>query len=69
MPMTFTTCVCSSSSSSGHDIGSGSNHPEALQRLIEMELRSNSKQINPFGSAGHSQGMHGHELDMGFRYR
>ncbi|XVF73127.1 hypothetical protein PTKIN_Ptkin12aG0176900 [Pterospermum kingtungense] len=53
----------------GHDIGSGSHHPEALQRLIEMELRSNSKQINPFGAAGHSQGMHGHELDMGFRYR
>ncbi|XWS76971.1 hypothetical protein CRYUN_Cryun01aG0224100 [Craigia yunnanensis] len=53
----------------GHDVGSGSHHPEALQRLIEMELRSNSKQINPFGSAGHSQGMHGNELDMGFRYR
>ncbi|XP_022770492.1 uncharacterized protein LOC111313893 [Durio zibethinus] len=53
----------------GHDVGSGSPHPEALQRLIEMELRSNSKQIYPFGAAGHSQGMHGHELDMGFRYR
>ncbi|WRX07622.1 hypothetical protein QQP08_000109 [Theobroma cacao] len=53
----------------GHDVGSGSHHPEALQRLIEMELRSNSKQIHPFGAAGHSQGMYGHELDMGFRYR
>ncbi|XWS32135.1 hypothetical protein CRYUN_Cryun23aG0135100 [Craigia yunnanensis] len=55
---------------SGQDVGSGSHHhSEALQRLIEMELRSNSKQINPFGAAGHSQGMHGHELDMGFPYR
>ncbi|XVF22491.1 hypothetical protein REPUB_Repub12eG0177200 [Reevesia pubescens] len=54
----------------GHDVGSGSHHPEALQRLIEMELRSNSsKQISPFGAAGHNQGMHGNELDMGFRYR
>ncbi|XVF33265.1 hypothetical protein REPUB_Repub17cG0154100 [Reevesia pubescens] len=53
----------------GHDVGSGSHHPEALQRLIEMELRSNPKQISPFGAAGHSQGMYGHELDMGFQYR
>ncbi|OMP00341.1 hypothetical protein COLO4_12765 [Corchorus olitorius] len=53
----------------GHDVGSGSHHPEALQRLIEMELRSNSKQMHPFSSPGHSQGMYGHELDMGFRYR
>ncbi|XWS46143.1 hypothetical protein CRYUN_Cryun14cG0038400 [Craigia yunnanensis] len=53
----------------GHDVGSGSHHPEALQRLIEMELRSNPKQISPSGAAGHSQGMYGHELDMGFPYR
>lgn len=46
----------------------GGNHPEAFQRLMEMELRAKSKQIHPFG-VGHSQGMHGHELDMGFRYR
>ncbi|XP_062090396.1 uncharacterized protein LOC133796763 isoform X2 [Humulus lupulus] len=60
------------------DIGSGSNHPEAFQRLIEMELRSNSKQIHPFatggggpgpGPGGHSHGMYGHELDMGFGFR
>lgn len=44
------------------------NPPEAFQRLIEMELRANSKQIHPF-VAGHSQGMHGPEVDMGFRYR
>ncbi|KAK8718315.1 hypothetical protein V6N13_045552 [Hibiscus sabdariffa] len=59
----------------GHDAGSGSRHPEALQRLIEMQLRSNSKQTSPFGEAGNSQGMydqgHGHnpELGMGFGYR
>ncbi|XVE73811.1 hypothetical protein DITRI_Ditri11bG0148600 [Diplodiscus trichospermus] len=53
----------------GHNVGSGSHHPEALQRLIEMELRSNSKQINSISAAGHGQGMHGNELDMGFRYR
>ncbi|XP_039062648.1 uncharacterized protein LOC120207196 [Hibiscus syriacus] len=60
---------------SGHDGGSGSHHPETLQRLIEMQLRSNSKQMSPFGASGNSQGMydHGHshnpELDMGFGYR
>ncbi|GMI99010.1 Conserved Binding of eIF4E 1 [Hibiscus trionum] len=59
----------------GHDAGSGSRHPEALQKLIEMQLRSNSKHTSPFGAAGNSQGMydhdHGHnpELDMGFGYR
>ncbi|PPS15580.1 hypothetical protein GOBAR_AA04974 [Gossypium barbadense] len=40
----------------GNDVGSGSHHPEALQRLIEMELRSKSKQMGPFGAPGHSQG-------------
>ncbi|KAE8721457.1 Ribosomal L5P family protein [Hibiscus syriacus] len=54
----------------GHD-GSGSHHPEPLQRLIEMELRSKSKQIDPFCASGYSQGqgMYAHELDMGFQYR
>ncbi|KAK4411434.1 hypothetical protein Sango_0216400 [Sesamum angolense] len=42
--------------------------PEALQRLIEVELRANSRQIHPF-APGHSQGMYGHEVDMGLRYR
>lgn len=48
-----------------------SNHPEALRRLIEMELRSNSKQAHPFGGASHGQGMYGPspQLVMGFRYR
>ncbi|XP_038708705.1 uncharacterized protein LOC120003722 isoform X3 [Tripterygium wilfordii] len=47
----------------------GSNHPEVLQRLIGMELRSNSKQIHPFAATAHNQGMYSHELDMGFGYR
>ncbi|KAM1028038.1 hypothetical protein FF1_040704 [Malus domestica] len=52
------------------DAAGGSNHhPEALQRLIEMELRSNPKQIHQFPASGHTQGAHGHELDMGFGYR
>ncbi|KAA8520677.1 hypothetical protein F0562_015051 [Nyssa sinensis] len=51
------------------DVSSRSNHPEAFQRLIEMELRANSKQIHPFAAVGHSQEMFGPELDMGFRYR
>ncbi|KAM7508624.1 hypothetical protein LguiA_019077 [Lonicera macranthoides] len=50
---------------------SGSNHPEALQMLIGMDVRANSKQqqqqIHPPPPYG--QGMYGHELDMGFRYR
>ncbi|KAL8495151.1 hypothetical protein ACS0TY_019355 [Phlomoides rotata] len=48
----------------------GGNPPEALQRLLEMEVRAKSKQNYPFAPpAVHSQGMFGHELDMGFRYR
>ncbi|XP_057980124.1 uncharacterized protein LOC131165954 isoform X2 [Malania oleifera] len=50
-----------------HDGGGASNNPDALQRLLEMELRSNPKQVNPFAIAGHNQG-YGHELDTGFRY-
>ncbi|KAH6789243.1 hypothetical protein C2S51_004249 [Perilla frutescens var. frutescens] len=45
------------------------NPPEAFQRLIEMELRANSKQIHPFAPPGHSQGIYSHELDMESRYR
>ncbi|XP_039005489.1 uncharacterized protein LOC120132870 [Hibiscus syriacus] len=46
----------------GHDVGSGSHHPEPLQRLIEKALRSKSKQIDPFSAPGHSegQGMYDH---------
>ncbi|EEF50583.1 uncharacterized protein LOC8286680 [Ricinus communis] len=51
------------------DAGGGTRPPEALQRLFEMELRSKSKPTHPFASAGHSQGMYGHELDTGFGYR
>ncbi|KAK8478991.1 hypothetical protein V6N11_059525 [Hibiscus sabdariffa] len=52
----------------GHDVGSGSHHPEALQRLIEMEHWSKSTQMSPFGRS-QGQGIYGHELDMGFQYR
>ncbi|XP_061360150.1 uncharacterized protein LOC133304176 isoform X2 [Gastrolobium bilobum] len=48
------------------EVAGGRNHPEALQRLFEMELRSNSKQMH---ASGHSQGMYGQELDLGFGYR
>ncbi|XP_065859743.1 uncharacterized protein [Euphorbia lathyris] len=54
----------------GGDVGGGGHHPEALQRLIEMELRSNAKQIHPFSTAGHNRGVYGNELlDMGFEFR
>ncbi|CAK8542442.1 unnamed protein product [Lathyrus sativus] len=46
-------------------VAGGRNHPEALQRLFEMELRSNSK---PIHTSGHNQGGI-HELDLGFGYR
>ncbi|XP_010261343.1 PREDICTED: uncharacterized protein LOC104600207 isoform X2 [Nelumbo nucifera] len=49
-------------------VGEG-NHPEAFERLIEMELRANAKQMNPISTAGHNLGMYNHELDMGFRFR
>lgn len=45
------------------------NPPEAFQRLIEMELRANSKQIRPLAPPGHNQGIYSHELDMESRYR
>ncbi|KAJ7962454.1 Serine-rich adhesin for platelets like [Quillaja saponaria] len=48
------------------DVSDVRNHPEALERLIQMELRSKTKQIHPFAAGGHSQGMYGNELDFGF---
>ncbi|KAI8545068.1 hypothetical protein RHMOL_Rhmol07G0013800 [Rhododendron molle] len=53
------------------DVSGGSNHPEAFQRLLEMELRANSrKTTHPFPAVGRNQGMYGgQDLDMGFRYR
>jgi len=48
------------------DVGGGRNHSEALERLFEIELRSNPKSIH---SSGHSQGMYGQEVDLGFGYR
>jgi hypothetical protein len=50
------------------EVGGGSNHhPEAIQRLIQMELGLNSNQTRPL--AGRNQGSYGHERDMGFGYR
>ncbi|KAH7842788.1 hypothetical protein Vadar_009261 [Vaccinium darrowii] len=51
------------------DVSSGSNHPDAFQRLLEMELRAKSRRTtHPFPAVGHSQGMYGgHDRDMGFR--
>lgn len=51
------------------EAGIGNSHPEAFQRLIELDRRANAKQMSPFAAAGHSQGMYGHDIDMGFRYR
>lgn len=57
----------------GPDLSDGSNHPDAIQRLIEMELRANSKQIHPLAAGGGHGGQghgHGHGLESGgFRYR
>ncbi|XP_042053925.1 uncharacterized protein LOC121798799 [Salvia splendens] len=47
----------------------GGTPPEVFQRLIEMELRANSKQIHPFVPPGHNQGIYSHELDLESRYR
>lgn len=51
------------------DVGVGANSPETLKRLLEMEFRSNTKQIHPLAAAGNKQGMYNYEVDMGFRYR
>ncbi|KAG9134098.1 hypothetical protein Leryth_004776 [Lithospermum erythrorhizon] len=39
------------------NVDSGSNHPEAFQRLLEMERKEKSKQIHP-PPPGHSQAMY-----------
>ncbi|RWW71080.1 hypothetical protein BHE74_00021201 [Ensete ventricosum] len=53
----------------GSLVGSGGkNHPEAFQRLIEMEQRANAKQVHP-AAAGNIPDMCGPELGMSFRYR
>lgn len=51
----------------GSGIGAG-NHPEMLERLIEMELRGNQKQTAPV-AAGHGPGIYGSDIDRAFRYR
>lgn len=54
----------------GHAGGRGGHsHPEGLEKLIEMELRANLKQMHPAPGGAHSLGNHGHGIDMGFRYR
>lgn len=53
-----------------HAVGRGGhNHPEALEKLIEKELRANLKQMHPAPGAAHSLANHGHGIDMSFRYR
>ncbi|KAK1376854.1 Chorismate synthase [Heracleum sosnowskyi] len=49
------------------DVSGGSNHPEALQRLISMEHGANPKPMQTYGIS--SQGIYNHELDMSSRYR
>ncbi|GAB4844524.1 hypothetical protein Ancab_037903 [Ancistrocladus abbreviatus] len=53
----------------GSEFGDMNNPPEALQRLLEMELRSNTKQPQLFAPGSHTRPMHEHELDAGFWYR
>lgn len=56
----------------GPEGSEGSNHPDAIQRLIEMELRASSKQTHPLvAGGGHGVQGHGqHGLESGgFRYR
>lgn len=42
----------------------GSNHTEAFEKLMEMELRANAKQMHPLDGTGHYG-----EVDMHLRYR
>ncbi|KAL3814810.1 hypothetical protein ACJIZ3_016078 [Penstemon smallii] len=52
----------------GPNASPGNNSSDAFRRLIEMELRGNSKQIQPL-APGHSPGIYGQEVDLGFQYR
>ncbi|KAL6006740.1 hypothetical protein ACLOJK_032234 [Asimina triloba] len=45
----------------------GGNHLD-VERLIEMELRANAKQM-PHAASGHGPGIYGPEIDMAFRHR
>ncbi|KAF0911679.1 hypothetical protein E2562_011680 [Oryza meyeriana var. granulata] len=45
------------------------NHPDAFERLIQMELTARSKQIHPAMAGPVPGGMYGPELDMNLRYR
>lgn len=53
----------------GPELGVANSPPEAFQRLLEMELRANPKQMHPFADGNPGRTMYGHELDTGFRYR
>ncbi|XP_042470233.1 uncharacterized protein LOC122052657 isoform X1 [Zingiber officinale] len=48
--------------------GSSISHPDAFQRLLEMEMRAKEKHAHP-AAAGHIPSMYGPEFDMSFRYR
>ena len=53
----------------GRVVGVGmGGHPGALERLIEMEMRANAKQIHP-AAVGHTPGICSPDIDMNFRYR
>ncbi|XP_006655685.1 uncharacterized protein LOC102721280 [Oryza brachyantha] len=45
------------------------SHPDAFERLIQMELTARSKQIHPAMAGPVPGGMYGPELDMNLRYR
>ena len=53
----------------GPEFGGADNPPEAFQRLLEMELRGNAKQVHPSVASGHGRPIYGPELNMGFQYR
>ncbi|XP_072964910.1 uncharacterized protein [Typha angustifolia] len=48
-------------------VDDGGTHPEALQRLIEMELRAKSKHIHP-AAVDHVPSIYGPEFNLNFRY-
>uniref|UniRef100_A0A0D9WKV5 Uncharacterized protein n=1 Tax=Leersia perrieri TaxID=77586 RepID=A0A0D9WKV5_9ORYZ len=45
------------------------NHPDAFERLIQMELTARSKQIHPPMAGPVPGGMYGPEVDINLRYR
>ncbi|KAK9749447.1 hypothetical protein RND81_02G126300 [Saponaria officinalis] len=46
----------------GPELGVSNSPPEAFQRLLEMEMRANPKQVHPFATGGPTEAMYGHAL-------